>query len=348
MKKKSYRVEISIFDGQIMSSSCDCPRGLDTCHHMCAIAFFVHYNVSITDLACSGMFNILNFKPISNDIEEIHITAFYEDLKECGPTGFSWLLSPDPIINSSDYETPNIKNILFSKEFHLTKNKNEYLKQKLALTLDAVLKIKDITIGQIDNPLWLITRKNRLTASNFGKVLRAHRRAKYPPSLFKTLSGTYNLHVIKQIQWGRNNEKVAISAFEKLHSRSVIQSGIWLSLSGVLGASPDGIVEDAVVEVKCPYKYRNNKLYDAIKNEKNYIITIENGSYIINKNHDYYHQIQGKLYMCNKLKCYLIVWTCIDIVIVMIEKDLQWISNINILENFFFDKFVPYLLAGSV
>lgn len=36
-------------------------------------------------------------------------------------------------------------------------------------------------------------RKKRVTASNFGLVLKAVKRNSYPPSLFKTLLGQYNL-----------------------------------------------------------------------------------------------------------------------------------------------------------
>ena len=34
-------------------------------------------------------------------------------------------------------------------------------------------------------------RKGRITASNFGKVLKAIKRNRYPPSLMKTLLGQY-------------------------------------------------------------------------------------------------------------------------------------------------------------
>ncbi|KAF5279352.1 hypothetical protein FQA39_LY05462 [Lamprigera yunnana] len=35
--------ELYIGDHSIISSKCQCPRGLDQCHHTCAVAFFGHY-----------------------------------------------------------------------------------------------------------------------------------------------------------------------------------------------------------------------------------------------------------------------------------------------------------------
>jgi len=66
--------------------------------------------------------------------------------------------------------------------------------------------------------------------------------------------------------------------------------GIWLHESGVLGASPDGIVlhpprtlvhyQSAaarvslpmLVEVKCPYAARNLKIVDAVRSVKNFCL----------------------------------------------------------------------------
>ncbi|KAF5306070.1 hypothetical protein FQA39_LY09048 [Lamprigera yunnana] len=55
MKNKVYRVEILLKTTEIEKCSCKCPRGLDICHHMVALALFAHYNLSITDKACSWL-----------------------------------------------------------------------------------------------------------------------------------------------------------------------------------------------------------------------------------------------------------------------------------------------------
>ncbi|KAK4885556.1 hypothetical protein RN001_001827 [Aquatica leii] len=109
MRNKSYKVELNINDGSIVKSTCQCPRGLDQCHHMCAVAFFIHYNISSTDKTCS--WTALKAKsdigstaeeqfplkrdyvnpslPLTEDENNARISRFYENLKQCGPTGFS-------------------------------------------------------------------------------------------------------------------------------------------------------------------------------------------------------------------------------------------------------------------
>ena len=48
---------------------------------------------------------------------------------------------------------------------------------------------------------------------------------------------------------------MAIKAFTASTGLVPVQTGVWLHESGVLGASPDGLVgDDAVLECKCPYK----------------------------------------------------------------------------------------------
>ncbi|KAF5302942.1 hypothetical protein FQA39_LY02122 [Lamprigera yunnana] len=43
MKNKFYRVEILLKTTDIEKCSCNCPRGLDICHDMVALALFAHY-----------------------------------------------------------------------------------------------------------------------------------------------------------------------------------------------------------------------------------------------------------------------------------------------------------------
>ena len=102
------------------------------------------------------------------------------------------------------------------------------------------MKISRVTVGQRDNPAWHLARRGRLTASNFGSVLKAKR---VTPSLLKRLLGEYDLSRVKAVQWGVNNEEEAIKAFTLKTGKTVKETGIWFHSSGILGASPDGIVD---------------------------------------------------------------------------------------------------------
>lgn len=73
-------------------------------------------------------------------------------------------------------------------------------------------------------------------------------------------------------------------------------TGLWRSTSRVLGASRDGFIDsEKIVEVKCPYKYRDLDSLTHLKQRDNYIIYYDEAQNIVgNENHDYYHQIQGQ------------------------------------------------------
>lgn len=59
--------------------------------------------------------------------------------------------------------------------------------------------------------------------------------------------------------------------------------------------------------------------------------------------HDYWHQIQGQLYLTGTQCCDLVVWTQADIQVVRIEKDASWSSNILNMIEFYYKVFLPSL-----
>lgn len=158
--------------------------------------------------------------------------------------------------------------------------------------------------------------------------------------------GEYNLDGIKAIQWGRTHEKTGIEYLKTNLHLDVQPTGIWLTNSGLLGASPDGLVgDDAIVEVKCPYTYRNDHLSEKLKNSDKYIISYHDaGEIVINKNHNYYHQIQGNLHILKRNKCHLCIWTLKEVTIVTIDYDLSWAENLNLLEDFYLKHYLPKLI----
>ncbi|XP_062597831.1 uncharacterized protein LOC134259151 isoform X2 [Saccostrea cucullata] len=71
----------------------------------------------------------------------------------------------------------------------------------------------------------------------------------------------YNLESIKAVAWGITHEDDALRKYEKDFDAAVEQSGIWLHESGVLGASPDGLV---VPPPTCSVFYQTPEAKDAI------------------------------------------------------------------------------------
>lgn len=99
-----------------------------------------------------------------------------------------------------------------------------------------------------------------------------------------------------------------------------------------------------IVEVKCPWKFRNKKIENEIKKDHSYILYIENNMLLVNKCHIYWHQIQGQLYLTKRTFCYLIIWTPSQTIITEIERDAEWEANLNIIERFFITRYLPSLI----
>ena len=249
----------------IKSTECECPRGAFKCSH--AAALFIHgiHNLSRTDIECqwkkkksvtsvqsvAEMFPPpKQYCPLSRQPTQDDRAALYKDLTEYGKfTGLCWLMSPEPAQHSLPITT--VEEIIYSEEFLQVEGLQNQLGCLIARVKvqEAMIEtVSQLTIGQRDNPSWHLIRKGRLTASNFGCVMNAKRAT---PSLIKRLLGEYDLSRVKAVTWGVNNEEEGVKAFTRLTGQKVTDTGIWLDPSGILGASPDGLVgDDSVLEIK--------------------------------------------------------------------------------------------------
>ena len=85
----------------------------------------------------------------------------------------------------------------------------------------------------------------------------------------------------------------------------------WLqSPNGFVGASPDGFVgEDTVVEVKCPWRMKKSSILELCSSDKSFFLFLSgDDTYALKKKHDYYHQIQGQMYLSGRIQCHMIIW----------------------------------------
>lgn len=124
----------------------------------------------------------------------------------------------------------------------------------------------------------------------------------------------------------------------------VIPTGFWLHSSGFIGGSPDGLIgDDAIIEVKCPFKYKDSSLLEDIKTDHNYIVIADSiGNITVNKNHEYFQQIQGQLFLTKRKICYLVIWTPKEVVIVNIPAE-DFSTNFEILNFFYLNHYVRFL-----
>ena len=92
-----------------------------------------------------------------------------------------------------------------------------------------------------------------------------------------------------------------------------------------LGATPDGLVscsccDIGLLEVKCPYKYRDSDPHD-INDTSFYLQRESDGTMMLNQDHDYYFQGQGQMAIWNRKYCDFVCWTTKGYVVIRIQYD---------------------------
>lgn len=318
---------------------------------MASFALHCRYNISSTDSACKWSRpkppvaqvpkRIENVYPIpsTNRVTDrpANVTRFLGNVQPFS-VAFAWILRDNPNKDAIKL-VPCIEEICLSQEFQDAPSKGDFLEETLKVNETTIRMVEEATKGQRSNANWLMIKKLRLTASNFGKIISAIKRGKYSKSLYHSLITQTNLDHVKAIQWGIENEKEGVRAFESQTGKKVLPSGLWLDECGFLGASPDGIIEneDAILEVKCPFKFRDEKM---IFNDPKYLIYTNEDGLVVNKNNDYYHQIQGQLYITKKSLCYLVIWTPKSTDMFEIAKDVEWERNFSLLKTFYCTEFI--------
>lgn len=220
---------------------------------------------------------------------------------------------------------------------------------------DAQAKEK-MTVQQSLSDEWKEGRKNRLTASHFGQVMK--RKAKPSPSFMKEVMGSVNLSNVTSVSYGSRYESVAKEQYLKLmkkkakHPVTLYECGLVVN-PGVpwLGASPDGKVYDPVaedpyglLEIKCPYKYRDSTPEQACENS-DFCCTIVDNVITLKKDHIYYMQIQGQIALSKVLWCDFVVFTQMGLHVSRIEYDEQmWRDTCYpTLTKFYFEHCIPFI-----
>ena len=212
------------------------------------------------------------------------------------------------------------------------------------------------TKGQSVCPLWYEQRKGRITASKAHDIL-VRKQTTNPNNLIKLVTGSkcYNLSNMKPVKWGQNNEEKAKLAYickmKTTHkSLQVNQSGLLIDYKKpFLAASPDGYVkcnccEDRLLEIKCPYKYKEKKISEI--NDKTFFIT-EDGS--LKRTHRYFTQVQLQMYVFGLKSCDFVVYTNKECHVIAIPYDKEFCDQlVKVCEKFFFTFILPELVTRKL
>lgn len=234
--------------------------------------------------------------------------------------------------NKEDEDYGATEDVMCDKNpYILAMEKNSFLMQ---FEKNRSEEIFNSTIGQSCNPIWHKERLNRITASNFGTICKMRANTNTKNLVKSLLTPNYHQSAIKSIKYGIEKEEIAKKLFTERTNLQVQQSGLFVDTEYLfMGASPDGIVEDgALLEIKCPFSARDDKIVDAIKSKRILccqLLTVNNCTTItLKRNHNYYYQIQGALHIAKRKYCYFVLYTKIDLHIEKIEyDDVFWKNN---------------------
>nr|CAI5849255.1 unnamed protein product [Callosobruchus analis] len=117
----------------------------------------------------------------------------------------------------------------------------------------------DATIEQADSPLWHELRYGRVTAS---KIFDAAHCQTEDGSLVENIMGAYSFKETVAIKRGKSLEKHVVAVLEKVENIKIKKCGFILHKHfPIFGVSPDGMTDELVIEIKCPFKNKNFKNY---------------------------------------------------------------------------------------
>jgi putative phage-type endonuclease len=170
---------------------------------------------------------------------------------------------------------------------------------------------------------WFEARKNRVTGSNVGAILGLDpyrdaddvMRAMVRNALGAETEFTGNVAT----EWGNFHEAGAEMDFTMETGMSVAKCGFFPHLDW-LGASPDGLVaDDAIIEIKCPYRLRDGGDHRGIAEQPHY-----------------HAQIQIEMLCSERRKAYFWQWAPHATKLEVVNRDEDWLdTHIPILFEFY-------------
>ena len=220
----------------------------------------------------------------------------------------------------------------------------------LTVTKSEALYLENATQKQNCCLDWFDHCVGRITASTAYAVV--HTKTERPfVSLIKRICSTQynNVVMVPALEWGRNNEDVARKAYSKRQTAS--HSGFRYSVSGLvinplypyLGASLDGRFDcdccgQGILEIKCPYKYRECAPADI--DDPSFYLTNTIDGFKLNSEHQYYFQVQMQLALCEVSYCDFVIWTPKEMITIRIQPDQVFFIEIKQQLQCFFQKCV--------
>ncbi|CAG2231420.1 unnamed protein product [Mytilus edulis] len=168
---------------------------------------------------------------------------------------------------------------------NLEKLKHDYLNLHIHLSELQRLNITNLTILQSQSGLWHTERKKRITASDFGSIVKRN-----PKGILEEETTI---------------EEYKLKKAEESENVCVERSGLVIHPTQTfLAGSPDGLVstskgESGLIEIKNLLHSKPINLWEASEN-KNFCLINLNGKLQLKENHIYYYQCHGLINIYNR------------------------------------------------
>ena len=121
---------------------------------------------------------------------------------------------------------------------------------------------------------------------------------------------------VPAVVWGKNNEGKARRAYERKTGRKVTKSGFVIDVKApFLGCSPDGVMSDRVLEIKCPYSARQAPVEAGVVDW----LVIRDGVLKVKEYTRYWYQVQGQMAIMGRSLCDVAVFTEVDLAVVTVH-----------------------------
>ncbi|CAC5384454.1 unnamed protein product [Mytilus coruscus] len=362
MKKSvTYNVDVSIdCDGSIFESQCECAAGMGPnahCKHVCCVLIALYYFSSngeiVTEETCTQRLQTFHkskrFKGSPIKACDLSVSAVRASNVNFDPR-------PRASQNTSNYQDyfrniclnhkygstlptvqlyppANIYGVVTDHDYFEFHPEDKWLLENCISTItdEEISKIESFTSGQAKKPRWKEERCKRLQSSSFGRICKATERTDFE-KLARSMTEIVDLKTAP-ILHGQKYEKSALSKYEQDFGRSPVNCGIYVRKSHpFIAASPDGIINDTVVEVKCPFVAKDKM----ISPKTIPFLLYNDGKLMLNESHNYYYQVQGQMFCTNLKNCHFVVFTLQEVQYIHIKRDDIFIQNmVEKLEDFY-------------
>ena len=192
----------------------------------------------------------------------------------------------------------------------LEKKMEKFLNEEIKISEDKIRKVEEKTRNQSQSKVWMTERKKRLTASNFGSIMKRRPNNKVGPIVRSLLYSKFKGN--RATRLGLEKENITIQEYveEKKTQNEMIKVEkvglVVCEANKYLAASPDGKVikengENGFIEIKNVLYNKPVSLTQAatLKSIKGFCLELCDGNLLLKRNHNYYYQCQGILNITN-------------------------------------------------